>query len=478
MTDSAHQLSGLQDLTDADKAWAAWDKAWTKYVRRHAGRSDLTVVVAPDAGGGAPACFYPDHKRVEVNAAFLGGEPKIADPARAIHRQAVPAAYGLLVHEAAHAAHSRWRSPDDTAPIVAEVAEMLEESRIECRQRGRRRGDRRWLRRACVELLIPTAPAVDDPWDAGRHAALLLARVDARILTNKELRAVRNAVVGVLGKDRLQQLRQLWQAAHACDDTDAATMIDLAWQWCRVLGIDPATTPDVPQPDPGKFPGRLAAALADWLAAALGISHAELAAQLIAARHTPPASWSRRDPTDPERAAARRLGARLRQARTQHRETATRPASVPPGRLRTRQAITHDAQTAAGMPPTAQPWQRRTTLPPPKPPSTRPSSSTCPCPCGLTSDPCPRPGGSWPTAPAAATRSPPPSRSPTPPPWSCRPSTGPTRSSTWRWDSAVADSATRSNSPTRYSTCGRVEACGCSRWYPTAIYPTRTPPRN
>ena len=40
---------------------------------------------------------------------------------------------------------------------------------------------------------------------------------------------------------------------------------------------------------------------------------------------------------------------------------------VPPGRLRTRQAITVDAQRAAGTLPTATPWQRRTPLPPVKP---------------------------------------------------------------------------------------------------------------
>ncbi|TDC21966.1 VWA domain-containing protein, partial [Micromonospora sp. 15K316] len=40
---------------------------------------------------------------------------------------------------------------------------------------------------------------------------------------------------------------------------------------------------------------------------------------------------------------------------------------VPPGRLRTRHAITAQAQIASGSMPTATPWQRRTALPPPKP---------------------------------------------------------------------------------------------------------------
>jgi hypothetical protein len=103
------------------------------------------VTVAPGAGGGAPACFYPDHARIEVDAIHIG-TPDVADPRRAAHKKLVPTAYGLLVHEAGHAVHSRWHAPAGTPPVVGEVADLLEESRAEGRQRARRRGDRRWLR--------------------------------------------------------------------------------------------------------------------------------------------------------------------------------------------------------------------------------------------------------------------------------------------------------------------------------------------
>jgi hypothetical protein len=65
-----------------DGAWADWDRAWTRHIARLAGRADLTVVVAPGVGGGAPACFYPSLKRVEVNAKYVGA-PDVADPRRA-----------------------------------------------------------------------------------------------------------------------------------------------------------------------------------------------------------------------------------------------------------------------------------------------------------------------------------------------------------------------------------------------------------
>ncbi|GLI03702.1 VWA domain-containing protein [Phytohabitans aurantiacus] len=350
-----------------DKDWQAWSNAWTKHIKVLTGRTDLTVIVAPGAGGGAPACFYPTEKRIEVNATHIGDKPDIADPARAAHRRTVPTAYGLLVHEAAHATHSRWQTPRGTPPIVAAAADLLEESRAESRQRGRRRADRRWLRHTVNTLITADEAPVDDPWHAGHLAGLLLARVDARIVTSKDVRTVRGAILTVLGAKKLKRLREIWKAAHTVDDDDAATMIDLGWQWCQALGIDPRKRRKVPVADAGVFPGQLAKALGDYLAAVAGISPAEFTAQLIASRHSAPATWRRRNPTVEEQQAARQLAARLQAARSHQPEPDTRPSVIPPGRLRVRQAITADAQRDAGAIPTAAPWRQRATLPPPKP---------------------------------------------------------------------------------------------------------------
>ncbi|MEV0811205.1 VWA domain-containing protein [Micromonospora sp. NPDC050200] len=349
-----------------DPDWREWSDAWTRHIPVLTGRTDLTVAVAPGAGGGAPACFYPDARRIEVDATHIG-VPDVANPRRAGHKKLVPTAYGLLVHEAAHAAHSQWTAPPGTPPVVAAVADLLEESRAENRQRGRRRGDRRWLRHTVTTLLHAADAPVDDAWHAGHLAGLLLARVDARIITAKDIKGVRAAVTTVLGRKRLLQLRDVWRQVHLTDDTDADQMVDLAWQWCRILGIDPHQQPHPPVPDAGVFTGILAQALADYLAHTAGLTPAEYRDQQIRARHSAPATWTRRDPTDAERAAARTLAARLQRARTHQPEPATRPSPVPPGRLRTRHAITAQAQIAAGAMPTATPWQRRRQVPPPKP---------------------------------------------------------------------------------------------------------------
>ncbi|MEV6374839.1 VWA domain-containing protein [Micromonospora musae] len=363
---STHRAAGSGTPAASAPDWHPWSDAWTRHIPTLTGRHDLTVTVAPGAGGGAPACFYPDARRIEVDATHIGA-PDITNPHKAGHKRLVPTAYGLLVHEAAHATHSLWTTPPGTPPVVAAVADLLEESRAENRQRGRRRGDRRWLRHTVTTLLDPHGAPIDDAWNAAHLAGLLLARVDARIITAKDIKGVRAAVTTVLGRKRLRQLRDVWRQAHTVDDTDAATMIDLAWRWCRILNIDPGQQPEPPQPDPGEFAGQLAQALGDYLAHTAGLTPAEYTAQQIQGRHNAPPSWTRRDPTDAERAAARQLAARLRRARTRQPEPDTRPSPVPPGRLRTRHAITAQAQIASGSMPTATPWQRRTALPPPKP---------------------------------------------------------------------------------------------------------------
>ncbi|HEY7224651.1 MAG TPA: VWA domain-containing protein [Micromonosporaceae bacterium] len=349
-----------------DDPWQRWSRAWTRQAAKLTGRTDVTVTVAPGAGGGAPACSWPDLGRIEVDAAYIG-DPNIADPRRAAHKQTVPTGYGLLVHEAAHTTHSRWRPPPGTPPVVVAAADLLEESRAEGRHRQRRRGDRRWLRHTITTLLDHADTPVDDPWHAGKLAGLLLARADARVINQRDTRGAKAAVVAVIGPDKLRALREVWKAAHQVDDTDATAMVELGAQWCHILCIDPDQQPDTPAPDDGAFAGRLAAAIIGYLAATAGLTPGQYIQQQIEARHGAPASWTPRDPTGDEQAAARTLAARLAAARVQHPEPATKPAPIPPGRLRTRAAITIDAQRAAGAIPTATPWQQRTTLPPPKP---------------------------------------------------------------------------------------------------------------
>ncbi|MEU4217180.1 VWA domain-containing protein [Actinoplanes sp. NPDC026623] len=362
-----HRRTNTTKTAPPDPDWQPWSDAWTKHVPTLTGRTDLHVHIAPGAGGGAPECFYPALRRIEIDARYIAGTPDVADPRRAGHKKLVPTGYGLLVHGAAHAAHSWWEAPPGTPPILTEVGELLEESRAEGRQRGRRRGDRRWLRHTINAVVHPGIAPVDDLWHAGVLAALLLARVDARILTSKDVRSIRAAVTAVVGRPRLRQLREVWKQSHLVDDTDANAMIKLARRWCEILGIDPDRDQLVPVADAGAFAGRLDQTLTDFLAATVGLTPGDYRAQILKRRHNPPSDWARNDPTAEQQAAARQLAERIQRARTRNPEPGLRGALLPPGRLRTRHAIAADAQIAAGQTPTAQPWQHRTQLPPPKP---------------------------------------------------------------------------------------------------------------
>jgi len=357
--------------TRLDPAWGAWSAAWTRHITTLTGRQDLTVTVAPGAGGGAPACFYPNLAAVEVDATHIG-DPHIADPRRPGHKKKVPAAWGLLVHESAHAVHSQWQAPPDTPPILAEVADLLEECRAEHQQRRRRPYDRQWLRHAAHTLITVDQAASDHPWHAATAAGLLLARVDARVLTPADVRPVRQAVTTVLGRKKLAALRRIWRAAHGCADTDATTMIDLARRWCRILDLDPDTTPQCPNPA-ADAASRVAAGVTAVLAALNPANQPPppppppAPTDPAAGTNPIPRAWQPRPPRPDEHAAARRLALRLRAAAAREPVTTRHTAPTPPGRLRTRAAMTAAAQRAAGQLPTAQPWQQTRRRPSPDP---------------------------------------------------------------------------------------------------------------
>ncbi|MGQ0573844.1 MAG: VWA domain-containing protein [Pseudonocardia sp.] len=288
----------------ADPTWLALSVALTDEVPVIADRDDLLVTIAPGAGRGAPACFLPALATIAVDRAHLGAvAPTTIAPHRIGDRARYGPAWGLLVHECAHAAHSVWENPSGAPPGAAAAATLLEESRIEAAHIRRRPDDRHWLRASATHLILadfamtpaavttpgpaptpvtvaapapahgagpaggpggvapaptshPDGPAMT-PGNAGRAAALLLARVDAGILTDDEVARVTSAVTEVLGEETLARLREIWTAAHATGDDDSDAMIELGRRWCAALGADPTTTDPADPADPagGGVPG-------------------------------------------------------------------------------------------------------------------------------------------------------------------------------------------------------------------------------
>ncbi|MGW5643666.1 VWA domain-containing protein [Saccharopolyspora sp. NPDC003762] len=411
ITDTTVDKTRLDSARDA--AWLRLSAALTDEVPVIADREDLLVTIVPGAGHGSPACFLPHHATIEVDGTHLGMvDPATMNPDRLGDRARYATAWGLLTHECAHARHSIWEPPHDAPPGAVEAAMLLEETRIEAAQIRRRPDDRHWLRASATNLILADTHANDPtrapdmtPQSAAKAAALLLARTDAGILTPNETDIVGNVVDSILGTRTLDQLRDVWLAAHHIDDGDAHAVIDLGRRWCETLGTDP----DLPSPGTGSggkktTPGE--AGTPSLLASAITVA-ARRTASAVAAEDAPadPATvytdaadterqtqhdakkaaqkvfsaiggprtgrtriTGARPPTGEERAAARRLGRALSTAGIRDRIATKTTSPTPPGRLRMRGALAADAQRAAGALPTAEPFTRTTRRIAPSPP--------------------------------------------------------------------------------------------------------------
>ncbi|MEU7317196.1 hypothetical protein [Streptomyces sp. NPDC007083] len=398
--------------------WLRVGAELTARIPELAARKDVVVTCLPRTRAGAQALFLPDLAAMEVaTSVFAPLRPAEISPARLGDEEKYPAAWGAVVHEAAHAAHSHWRPPAWLrGTAVDEAGALLEESRAEAAHLDRRPHDRRWLRACVARLVMPDFPTYTPPtpWAAAYASGLILARRDAGILDGDETRALNEAVATILGSDLLATLTDIWQAAHRTADTDGGAMLDHARAWCTALGQDPSqpapklgtdprtgrdTTPGGPEPASAeglekavsRVVRRVAATEAAIAAAAVAAeaarearaqtkreqaAHARQAADMAkkvfapgrTTPYIPHPDPLRKRPTNPmtgtraprpeEKAAAGQLARALRNAAHRERVTTQTTTAAPPGRLSMRGALARDAQAAAGATPTARPWRR------------------------------------------------------------------------------------------------------------------------
>ncbi|MFF0740601.1 hypothetical protein ACFYVL_09380 [Streptomyces sp. NPDC004111] len=375
------------------------------------GRQDLLVTCRPGTRSGAPAAYFPALAEVEFDAGlFAPLKPHEIHPRIVGDERNYPAAWGVFVHEAAHAAHSVWTEPAGANRRVVEAALLLEESRVEGAHLITRPTDRTYLRTSARTLVMPdlAQPTFQGIEQAASVAALVLGRRDVGILDAGETRAVADLCEKVLGADLLATLARIWSAAHQCADHDATAMLAHGQEWCDALD---AAAPALPVP----------AGLADLLSGAVKVvmdstaatDAAELAAEAaataaVAAQSTAqaqdrakragqrrkaaataksvfnargatvnpdgtpaprenPVTGTRR-PTAAEQSAAARLSRALRAAAYRERTEERTTSPTPPGRLNMGRALARDAQRAAGSVPTAEPFthtRRRTSPTPP-----------------------------------------------------------------------------------------------------------------
>ncbi|MGW0252500.1 VWA domain-containing protein [Nocardia goodfellowii] len=380
----------------AGSSWASFSAAVTAEAAAIADRTDLSVTIAPGAAFGHPAVFIPSLAAIEIDGTRLPIDPATAHPERNSDRNRYPVVWGALVHECAHATHSRWNPPLVAHPDVVDAAMLLEESRIEAAQIRRRPDDRHWLRASATEIVIgdnggaiAAARIPPTPYNAARNAALILARRDGGILEAAECAPAAAAIEAILGKDTLDKLSDIWREAHTVADHDTAAMLELGRRWLDLVGPDDHADPepssplgaaiektatnignavaDSPaEPDPAELAD--AARKAAEQAATEAASQAGKVFGDGTSRGRTESTRKTRAARPDEQAAARVLARALNTAAARERVTVRTTSALPPGRLRMRGAMAREAQRAAGAIPTAEPFTRTTRKPVPAPP--------------------------------------------------------------------------------------------------------------
>lgn len=217
-----------------------------------AGRSDLTVVVRWEAAATEPPAWYDSATReISLNGpmALDGADPAEVNPTTPTGRRKHPVLVGMLCHEGSHAHSTQW--PEDfftgLPPAVVRAIQWLEEPRIERRQLQRRPGDRLYLRASSrlVTLSFSHARSVTATrWHAAQAQLLTAGRVDAGVLTEREVRRVLTLCRRVLGEEDLEQLRELGRQALLLDDGDTEGLLEVARRWVEVVG----------EPESGELP--------------------------------------------------------------------------------------------------------------------------------------------------------------------------------------------------------------------------------
>jgi hypothetical protein len=215
-----------------------------KFCNTRAHRTDITAVIGKDAGHGAPACFIPSLAEMHLNTEVVSiGNPDKVDLSDKMWLLSHAPAVGALTHEAAHARHTHWDPRDlmdehGATRKMLDVITTLEEPRIEAQAVRLHPDSRPYLRGCAMEIVGRDFKIGDTKYGAAAAAGLLLARVDAKVLTRAETRGFRADIRKVLG-DTLDALEPLWQRFLRLHDHDYDGMVEVAAAWLEALGEDP-----------------------------------------------------------------------------------------------------------------------------------------------------------------------------------------------------------------------------------------------
>lgn len=234
------------EATATPYEWMGASASVGRLVNKWSDRDDIVAYVAPEIHAPFAACYNPKSAEVEVNVktCFMDGiEPSEVEQIENWKVQFEwPKATGAIFHEACHARYSQWSLEDVSRDLTDDefsALVLLEEGRIEKFGLSKYPENLGFLRATALELVIRDEENVftnSDTRTAGNIAGLALARVDAGSVLQEDVEGLHDLVEAKLGKDRLEQLREIWLTVQSHSKHDDVTeLYDLARQWVRII---------------------------------------------------------------------------------------------------------------------------------------------------------------------------------------------------------------------------------------------------
>ena len=338
------------------------------------GRRDIVVRMAPGAGSGSKACFHEDSAIIEIDGDLLppslqGIKLSSVRPRSYDNREKYPDVWGLMVHECAHARHTRWKkalwpqiSKGEIDPSLLKAAELLEEIRAENAHLDRRSWDTRWLRASAARHLIGddvTIEQLSQEQAAARVATLVGGRITAGVVEASEVQPALDIARSVLSKSKVDAIGDIVRRVLRVRDKDGAAMLALAREWLDVAGVPPD-----PQEGGSAQAGTAEAETIEELKNALKAAGEEIGRNGgvqgggkywgTGKGGTIPSKFRPAEPSEKRQAAE--LTRRLRPYLIPERSVTRVQQANPPGRLDMGAALTRSAQEAMSLLPDAEPW--------------------------------------------------------------------------------------------------------------------------
>lgn len=239
--------------------WGDMGKRAEIFVEKVSGRDDLAVVFEPDlrnedlkAKEPIPAgVFYPSFARINVNSSLIFDEEDIdnvelIDPNGFFFQQKHPKLIGTLVHESAHAKHSKWRMPTDK-PVDDRIiywVKLLEETRAERKileEHPQYVGYIKTILKEIVFLDIGSQQQgnIYDRYSAAHAALLVCARESIGVVEADEISDVISKVVSILGIQDFGKLAQIWlEGQNVDDDEDIDALYALGERIQKLIDVD------------------------------------------------------------------------------------------------------------------------------------------------------------------------------------------------------------------------------------------------